>query len=67
MVLLLSLRRIVMAKLKKTLPKEFLDMCNTHSNVWTSEEIDECKQLLSGSEPDATPRGGKTTSLHTAK
>ena len=56
-----------MVKLKKTLPKEFLDMCNTHSNVWTSEEIDECKQLLSGSEPDATPRGGKTTSLHTAK
>ena len=39
-----------MAKLKKTLPKEFLDMCNTHSNVWTSEEIDECKQLLN-SEP----------------
>ena len=53
-----------MAKLKKTLPKEFLDLCNTHSNVWTPEEIDECKQLLSGCEPDATPRGGKTTSLH---
>ena len=46
-----------MAKLRKTLPKEFMDMFQDHIKVWTAEDIEECKRLLSQCEPDAKQRG----------
>ena len=46
-----------MAKLKKTLPKEFVDMCFQLRHPWSVEDIEKCKNLLSGCEPDARQRG----------
>ena len=54
-----------MAKLKKTLPKEFLDLCYCHSNNWSAEDIEKCKEMLSACEHDARERGTYNyTALH---
>ena len=54
-----------MAKLKKTLPKEFVDYCFEHGNIWTAEDIDKCKEMLEPCEPDARERGTYNyTALH---
>ena len=56
-------RKQDMAKLKKTLPKEFSELCS--KMIWSPEDIEAGQQLLSACEPDATERGGyKETALH---
>ena len=53
-----------MAKLKKTLPKEAIELLKKMP-PWSPEEIEKCKELLSDCDPDATERGGyKETVLH---
>ncbi len=53
-----------MAKLKKTLPKEVMELLKKMP-PWAAEETEKCKELLSDCEPDATERGGyKETVLH---
>lgn len=54
-----------MAKLKKTLPKEFIDYCSRHCNNWSAEDIEKCKEMLTACEPDARERGTyNETALH---
>lgn len=54
-----------MAKLKKTLPKEFADLCYNTPHPWPSEAIEKCKEMLSSCEPDARFRGYyNETALH---
>jgi hypothetical protein len=54
-----------MAKLKKTLPKEFIDFCRTHTNNWTADDIEQCKEMLTPCEPNARERGVyNETALH---
>ena len=53
-----------MSKLKKTLPKEYIEI-SKKMPPWSAEDIEKCKELLSECEPDATERGGyKETVLH---
>ncbi len=54
-----------MSKLRKTLPKEFADFCREHAYDWTSEDIEQCKEMLASCEPNAKERSGyKETALH---
>ena len=54
-----------MAKLKKTLPKEFIEYCSRHCNNWSAEDIEKCKEMLTACEPDARERGTyNETALH---
>ena len=54
-----------MAKLKKTLSKEFIDYYSRHGIVWTAEDIEKCKEMLSVCDPDARERGTfNETALH---
>ena len=57
-----------MAKLRKTLPTEFVEFIRTKREMrapYSQEDIEKCKELLKDCEPDATERGGlKRTALH---
>lgn len=57
-----------MAKLRKTLPAEFVEFIRTKREMrapYSQEDIEKCKELLKDCEPDATERGGlKRTALH---
>ncbi|MBP3459115.1 MAG: ankyrin repeat domain-containing protein [Lachnospiraceae bacterium] len=54
-----------MPKLRMTLPKEFTDFCYKHMLDWSTESIEECKEMLLPCDPNARDRGGyKETALH---
>lgn len=54
-----------MAKLRMTLPKEFIDFIYTHPYKWTQQDISQCKNLLAPCSPNARERGSyKQTALH---
>lgn len=54
-----------MAKLKKTLPKEFTEFCYGREYPWTAESIEKGKELLAPCDPNARERGGyQESALH---
>ncbi|MDE6252939.1 MAG: hypothetical protein K2M78_09945 [Lachnospiraceae bacterium] len=54
-----------MPKLRKTLSKDLTDFCYKHMNNYTSEDIEQCKEMLEPCDPNARDRGGyKETALH---
>lgn len=54
-----------MAKLRMTLPKEFIEFYYTRPYKWAEQDISQCKKFLELCDPNARQRGGyKQTALH---
>lgn len=54
-----------MAKLRMTLPKEFIEFYYTRPYKWAEQDISQCKKFLELCDPSARQRGGyKQTVLH---